>query len=204
MKIRNPQSTIRNSNSDFIAANRLLGRVWLTIACLFAIGAILPPHNSELDLLPVMAAIMFTFGALHYFNIGRSTLGVRRLLSGKCLSLSAWLLRAAARVAPKPFNPQPSTINFSIATLHPSPPISDLCPLTSDLEPPVTISQLLSILDRSTQHRLMLEIPGYRITADRITPSERFIVANAGRDGFTPDLVPWTRASHHGHKGHNG
>lgn len=107
------------------------------------------------------------------------------------LTLAARLLQLAPKLGPSPLTSdlRPLTsgaTKFSAATLHP----------TSEhesAESPVTISQLLDILDRAAEPKLTLEINDYRITAEKRTAFDRYVEECIPKDGTAPPISSWIR-----------
>jgi hypothetical protein len=157
-------------------------RAWIATALALLIGVLSLIMHAWLSLL---VAIFFAVHAAWYF-LGEIRL--RRFLANLFLIGSAKALHFAAKIATDA-SPTPP-----IATLHGHKTGSD------PEDPPVTIAQLLDVLDKDSSARTVLEIPNYRITAERITAFEQFVVANVDGEGPKPSApYPWF-AKHNVHE----
>lgn len=155
----------------------ILGCFWFVLGAFFFDLAL--RENAPV---PFLCATVFFIGGQYYFGKAgfRSSL-IRKKVSVGLLSFSAATLRLAAHIALPQLAAGPRTI-LSATTIHGHTHPDD------PAEPPVTICELLSILDRSRDRHITIETHGYKIRAERISALDRFIEEYAGREGAVPQV----------------
>jgi hypothetical protein len=168
----------------FARRSKVRGYVWAALAMIFFACEInCRIQTGHYDFFLFVYSIFFSCGAVLQI-FGRDK--IQAWTAQEFLRLASLFLTIGYSIV-KYQHPQITTIN--LATLHGHGAGTD------PDEKPITISQLLDILDKSPEAKAVLEIPNYRITAERVTPFEKIVTERAGRDGgpLIHDQPAWFR-----------